>query len=321
VAATIRSRTATVAGHPLDLLECGDAGAPAVILAHGFPEVAWSWRHQLPVLAEAGYHAIAPDQRGYGHSYAPRDVAGYGIEPLTADLLGLLDQTGHEQAVFVGHDWGALIVWDLAHLYPERVRALVAVSVPCPAWPGRPTDLMRARAGESFFYILYFQDVGPAERELEADVRRTMSLVLWGASGEGFASRGRRPAAGTGFLTDAPEPPPLPWPWLAEADLDHYVEAFEASGFFGPLSYYRNLDANYERLRELPASRLTMPSFFIAGEKDPVGRMRHGSIEWMGATLPGFRGGVGLPGVGHWTQQEDPAGFNAALLGFLASLH
>ena len=193
--------------------------------------------------------------------------------------------------MFVGHDWGALIVWDLARLHPERVRAVVAASVPYPAWPARPTDLMRARAGDRFFYILYFQDVGPAERELEADVRRTMTLTLWGASGDGFSSRGRQPAEGTGFLTGAAPAPPLPWSWLTEPDLDHYVDAFEASGFFGPLSYYRNMDANYERTRALPPSGLTMPSFFIAGERDPVSRMRHGSVEWMTAELPGFRGG------------------------------
>jgi pimeloyl-ACP methyl ester carboxylesterase len=318
--ATIRARTSRAGGIELDLVEAGEPGAPPVILAHGFPELSHSWRHQLPALAEAGYHAIAPDQRGYGHSYAPRAVDAYGIEPLCSDLVGLLDETGHEQGVFVGHDWGALIVWDLARLHPERVRAVVAASVPYLAWPAPPTELMRARAGDNFFYILYFQDVGPAERELEQDVRRTLLLTYWGASGEAFISRGRQPAAGTGFLTGAVEPPALPWRWLDEADLDQYVAGFEASGFFGPLSYYRNMDANEERLRHLPPSRLTMPSFFIAGDNDPIARVRHGSIEWMTAELPGFRGHVELPAVGHWTQQEDPAGFNEALLGFLESL-
>jgi epoxide hydrolase A/B len=316
----VRTRTAPVGDITLDLLEAGDPSAPPVILAHGFPESSYSWRHQLPVLANAGFHVIAPDQRGYGHSSAPREVDAYGIEALSADLIGLLDETGHDQAVFVGHDWGALIVWDLARLCPDRVRALVAVSVPFPFYRGRPTELMRARAGDNFFYILYFQDVGPPERELEADPRRTLALTLWSACGEGLVRRGPSPAAGTGFLTDAPTPPPLPWSWLTEADLDHYTAAFEHSGFFGPLSYYRNFDANYERMKDIPPATLAMPSWFITGDKDVVRLMTPGAVEQMEAQLPGFRGHTLLPGIGHWTQQEAPEAFDTALLEFLGSL-
>jgi len=171
----IRTRRTQVNGVELDLLEAGDASRPPVILSHGFPEAAHSWRHQLGALADAGYHAIAPDQRGYGRSSRPTEVSAYGIEQLTADLIGLLDETGHEQGVFVGHDWGALIVWELARLYPERVKAVVGVSVPFVAWPGRPTDLMRMMYGDRFFYILYFQQVGPPEAELGANTRATMA--------------------------------------------------------------------------------------------------------------------------------------------------
>jgi pimeloyl-ACP methyl ester carboxylesterase len=316
----VRSRTAEVGEVRLDLIEAGEPTAPPVILAHGFPESSYSWRHQLPVLADAGFHAIAPDQRGYGRSSAPREVDAYGIKALSADLIGLLDETGHDQGVFVGHDWGALIAWDLARLHPDRVRAVVGVSVPCPFYRGRPTELMRARAGDNFFYIVYFQDVGPAERELEADPRRTLELTLWTASGAGFTRRGPQPADGTGFLTGAPTPPPLPWPWLTEADLDRYTEAFEHSGFFGPLSYYRNMDANYELVRDIPSETLAMPSWFITGDNDPVLVMTPGAVERMETRLPGFRGHTVLAGVGHWTQQEDPAAFNVALLGFLTSL-
>jgi pimeloyl-ACP methyl ester carboxylesterase len=315
-----RSRTVAVNGITLALLEAGERSAPPVILAHGFPEAAWSWRHQLPVLADAGFHALAPDLRGYGSSSAPKQVRDYGIEQLASDLLGLLDESGHEQGVFVGHDWGALIVWDLARLHPERVRAVVGVSVPYPFWPGPPTEVFRAVYGDRFFYILYFQNVGPAEAELEADLHRTMSTMLWGVSADGFVPREPLPAEGTGLLTGAVTPPPLPWTWLTEDDLDRYVEAFSHSGFFGPLSYYRNLDANYERLRDIPPTRLTMPSYFIAGLADPVLRMTSGAIERMTTELPGHRGHTLIEGAGHWTQQEAPGRFNEALLSFLASL-
>jgi epoxide hydrolase A/B len=322
---TVRRRTAHVNGVALRVLEAGDPAAPPIILSHGFPEGAYSWRHQLPVLAAAGYHVIAPDQRGYGSSSAPQDVTDYGIRHLTDDLLGLLDETSHRQAVFVGHDWGALIVWDLARLHPERVKAVVGVSVPFVQWPAPPTQLMRMMFTDRFFYILYFQPVGPAEAELGADPHRTMTTVLWAASGEGFAGRDARstelpPMNGTGFLTNMPDPPPLPWSWLTDDDLQVYVDEFAASGFFGPLSYYRNLDANFEILSDFPPERLSMPSFFIGGEHDPVLVMDPSGVERMANQLSDYRGHVLLPGTGHWTQQESPDGFNKALTDFLTTL-
>jgi pimeloyl-ACP methyl ester carboxylesterase len=325
-----RTRRARVNGVELDVYESGPAGGSVVILSHGFPEAAHSWRHTLPALGAAGYHAIAPDQRGYGRSSKPSRVEDYGIRQLCGDLLGLLDETGQEQAVFVGHDWGALIVWELARLFPSRVRGVVGVSVPFVAWPGPPTQLMRMMFGDNFFYILYFQQVGPPEAELEADVRRTMSKVLWGASGAGFAPRiGQplelRPMAGTGFLTQMADPPALPWdgpegPWLTAADLDRYTDLFTASGFFGPVSYYRNLDANYEIVKDVGGpERLTMPSAFIGGAQDPVLVMDPSGLERMKG-LADFRGSTLIDGVGHWTQQEAPSAFNQALLAFLGQL-
>jgi pimeloyl-ACP methyl ester carboxylesterase len=318
----IRERTAHVNGMELQVLEAGDPTAPPVILAHGFPECAHSWRHQLPALAEAGYHAIAPDQRGYGHSSAPHDVNAYGIINLTDDLLGLLDETGHQHAVFVGHDWGAMIVWEMARLHPTRVGAVVGASVPFTPWPAPPTQLMKAMWGDRFFYILYFQEVGPADHELEADVTRTMRSFLWGASGEAFAGLPTEipPMEGTGFLDVLPEAPAELPAWLTDDDLAVYVERFTASGFFGPLGYYRNLDANYEVMKDLGADRISMPSFFIGGERDAVTAGRPEYIDAMAGLLPDFRGSVVIPGAGHWIQQEAPAEFNAALLGFLATL-
>jgi len=326
----IRTRRAKVNNVELDLLECGEPGQPLVILSHGFPEAAHSWRHQIPVLAAAGYHVIAPDQRGYGRSSRPSNVSDYGIKHLCGDLLGLVDEAGQEQAVFVGHDWGALIVWELSKLYPERAKAVVGVSVPFVAWPAPPTQLMQALYGDRFFYILYFQNVGPAEAELGHDPRNTMAKVLWGASGRGWPGPENLPTElppmqGTGFLTQMPTTPALPYQgpegaWLTEADLDRYADLFGASGFFGPVSYYRNLDANYEIVKDLGPELVTMPSYFIGGTLDPVNMMDPGGPERMRSVLPNFRGSTMIEGAGHWTQQEAPSAFNEALLGFLRSL-
>jgi pimeloyl-ACP methyl ester carboxylesterase len=317
-------------GVTLRVRESGDPADPTVVLCHGFPELAYSWRHQMAPLADAGFHVIAPDQRGYGDSTAPGEVGAYGIADLSGDLIGLLDHFGKDDAVFVGHDWGALIAWDLARLHPQRTRAVVGVSVPFVQWPAPPTQLMKMVYGERFFYILYFQQPGVAEAELDADVYDSMAKILWSAGGVGFAAARDRAGdasqvAGTGFLTNMAEPPARPFtgpegPWLTEVDLQTYAKAFTRSGFFGPVSYYRNLDANFDVVKELGPERLTMPAYFIGGTLDVVAVMDPMGVERMGNLLPDFRGHTVLDGVGHWTQQEAPAAFNAALLGFLRTL-
>jgi len=318
-----------VNGVELVVHEAGDPAAPTVVLSHGFPELAHSWRHQMEPLARAGYHVIAPDQRGYGHSSAPRDVSAYGIEQLTGDLFALLDHYGKERAIFVGHDWGSIIVWQAALMHPERVSAVVGVSVPYVEWPGPPTQLMKMVYGDRFFYILYFQQVGPPEAELDADPRHTMASVLYGASSAAVHGRAMPtelpPMEGTGFLTMMSPPPALPYTgpegaWLTAADLDVYAAEFANSGFFGPVSYYRNLDANATLLAELHADRVSMPSYFITGEDDVVRLMDPTGPERMRNLLPDYRGETLIPGAGHWVQQETPAAFNDALLGFLRTL-
>lgn len=323
--AEVRERSIHVNGVDLQVMEAGDPTAPCVILSHGFPESAHSWRHQIPVLADAGYHVLAPDQRGYGFSSAPKNVADYGIQNLTGDLIGLLDATDHETASFVGHDWGAFVVWETGRLFPSRCNSVVGVSVPFTPWPMKPTELFKMTFGDRFFYILYFQEVGPAEREFEADVRRTMHSILWGASGAKYRPGPTDlselpPMEGTGFLdmfSDIPAELPS---WLTAADLDRYVEQFSHSGFFGPVSWYRNFDANYEITKDINPAVMTMPTFFIGGDKDGVIAPRLDTIDAINSMMPNYKGSVIIPGAGHWTQQEAPAEFNAALLGFLRSI-
>ena len=324
MSAEIRTRRVATNGIELDVHEAGRPGDPVVLLLHGFPECAYSWRHQMGPVADAGYHVLAPDQRGYAGSDAPDTVEAYHVDHLAGDLLGLLDDAGAAQATVVGHDWGALVAWDMARMFPERINALVAVSVPYTPWPAPPTAVLEHIYGDDFFYILYFQDVGPPEAELETDVRASLHHILWSASGENFPRSGveRLPAIGTGFLdvVTAPDDTAVLPGWLTAADLDVYVQAFEHSGFFGPISWYRNLDANYTATEHFSADRMIMPSCFIAGSNDLVIHGRPERLASMEANVPDLRRSVILDGIGHWTQQEDPDGFNEALLGFLADL-
>ena len=326
---TITVSTISVNGVDLVVHEAGDRSHPTVVLSHGFPELAHSWRHQMQPLADAGFHVIAPDQRGYGHSTVPTAIDAYGTDSLTGDLFALLDHFGKDDAVFVGHDWGSMVVWEAARHRPERVRAVVGVSVPYVEWPAPPTQLMNMVYGDRFFYILYFQQVGPPETELGADPRRTMAQTLYGASAAAVAGREMPtelpPMEGTGFLSQMSEPPALPFTgpegaWLTGDDLDVYAAEFGHSGFFGPVSWYRNLDANQGRAVGLGADRLTMPSYFITGDLDVVRMMDPTGIDRMRDVLPDYRGDTVIPGAGHWVQQETPAAFNDALLGFLRSL-
>jgi pimeloyl-ACP methyl ester carboxylesterase len=311
-------------GIELHVAVAGPADGAPVVLCHGFPELWYSWRHQLGPLAQAGYRVFAPDLRGYGSSSAPRDVADYGSDRLTGDLCGLLDHYGHERAAFCGHDWGAMVVWELGRLHPERVSSICNMSVPYSQASGRPTEIFEHVFGDRFFYMLYFQEVGPPEAEFAADPRRYVRTMLYAAGGEGMANPDPpvrdAPRQGTAFL-DILTPPPATLPgWLTEHDVDVYTEGLTKSGLFGPVSFYRNLDANYERAKDLPASRFAMPTGFITGSLDPVRLMMPGAVEAMAELLPDFRGATVVEGAGHWVQQERPAETNVALLSFLGSV-
>ena len=292
---------------------------PPVVLCHGFPELWYSWRHQLGALAEAGYHAVAPDQRGYGQTERPEAIEAYDILHLTDDLLGLLDALGEEQAVFIGHDWGAPVVWNLALRAPDRVRAVVGMSVPfLPRGDMDPISLFEVLFADTFFYMLYFQEPGVADADLARDPRDTIRRFMSAISGEGSARAFRPlPREGTRFTDWLPEPGALPG-WLNEADVDYYAAEFGRTGFTGGLNWYRNMRRNWELTEDLAATKVAAPALFIAGALDPVVALASpvGMEEW----VPDLRGTVMLPATGHWTQQERPAEVNAALVGFLSGL-
>ncbi|SFS74742.1 alpha/beta fold hydrolase [Saccharopolyspora flava] len=309
----------TVSCNGVDLHVVEEGSGPPVIFSHGFPELAYSWRHQLPALARAGYRAIAPDQRGYGRSSRPVNIADYDIEHLSGDLIALLDELGEDEAVFVGHDWGSMVVWQTALLHPERVAGVCGMSVPfTPRPPVPPTQAFRSRYGENFFYILYFQEPGVADAELNARPGETMRRMLAGTRVEPDRPGGMDVADdGRGFVDRFPEMTELP-AWLSQDELDFYIGEFTRTGFTGGLNWYRNFDRNWERTPQLAGAKVEVPSFFIAGTADPVIVMTPPSVQdsWRSDN----RGDVFVEGAGHWVQQEAPEEVNAALLGFLDSI-
>jgi pimeloyl-ACP methyl ester carboxylesterase len=317
--AEITHRTIKTNGIDMHIAEAGSG--PLVLMLHGFPESWYSWRHQLPALADAGYHAVAPDVRGYGGTDKPNEIEAYSMKQMTADAVGVLDALGEATAVVVGHDWGAPMAWHSALLYPDRFRAVVGMSVPyTPRAPAPPTTIFKRMFANNFFYILYFQKPGVAEAELEADPRRSLRLFLYSASGDAQqeGTSWLKPKDAT-FLQGMKDPEQLP-SWLTETDLDYFTSQFAQSGFRGPLNRYRNMDRDWEDLPQLAGAKITQPALFIAGERDGVIAMNPSGIETMKQHVPNLRNVVLLPGAGHWTQQERPAEVNAALIDFVKGL-
>lgn len=297
---------------------------PLVVLCHGFPESWYSWRHQLSALAEAGFHAVAPDQRGYGQTSRPEAIEAYNIFQLVGDIVGLVHALGEEQAIIVGHDWGALVAWHCALLRPDIFHAISLLSVPYRprTWSDiQPTQAMKLMAGEQEFYQLRFQEPGKAEAELEFDVRTSIRTILYTASGDPPPEKRWR------FLYDKSEktldpssvPEKLP-SWLTEEDIDFFTASFEQTGFRGGLNWYRNIDAMWELTPFLSEAKLHQPTLFVAGEADAVIAMYREAFDSLEQNVPNLRQKVLLPGAGHWIQQERPAEVNRLLIKFLKDL-
>lgn len=319
----IRHREVVANGLRMHLAESGPAGGPLVLLCHGFPESWYSWRHQLPALAAAGWHAVAPDMRGYGRTDRPEDPRAYTALHLVGDMVGLVDALQAETAVIVGHDWGAPVAWTSALLRPDRFRAVAALSVPwSPRTPVPPTALMKALFGDNWFYFLYFQEPGKAEAELDPQAERFLRCFLHTLSGDPPPESllGLVGGPKTGRMLEHLLEPTAPAAWLGAADLAFYAGEFERTGFRGGLSWYRCADLNWELTAAWGDARVHQPALFIAGERDGVIAMSAGAVEAMKETVPGLRRSLLLPGCGHWTQQERPREVNEALLGFLGAL-
>ena len=314
-------------GIRMHLAEAGSG--PLVVLCHGFPESWYSWRHQLPALAEAGFHAVAPDMRGYGQTERPEAIDQYTLLHLVGDMVSLLDALGADQAVIAGHDWGAPVAWHAALLRPDRFRAVIGLSVPYrPRGTVRPTTVM-PQNDNAVFYQLYFQTPGLAETELERDVGRTIRGILYSAAGDATPRESSVTAVGAvgmvprkgGFLSGLEDPTNLP-SWLSKADVAFYTDEFARTGFTGGLNWYRNIDRNWELLAPFAGARVMVPALYIAGDRDLV--MRFPGMDQLIPSLtrfvPQLRGTLMLPGCGHWTQQERAGEVNAAMIDFLRQL-
>jgi pimeloyl-ACP methyl ester carboxylesterase len=305
----------------MHVAEAGE-GTP-VILCHGFPHLWYSWRAQIPVLAEAGWRVLAPDLRGYGRSDAPADVRAYGSAEVCGDITGLIDACGAERAVLVGLDFGAQLVWEVALRHADRLLAVVVLNNPYGGRSRRrPTEAFAAAARDHFLHLDYFQRPGVADAELDANPGEFLARVFWALSGEGSYFDCWRHPAGSGYIEALPPAPPLPWPWLTEEELAVYAAEFGRTGFTGGLNWYRALDLRWEQTADLGSAPVELPAYFLAGEKDvdlagfsgrdPLARMR--------SLVPDLRELVLIPGAGHLVQLERPDEVNAHLLTFLSAI-
>ncbi len=311
------SSTRMIAANGIELFvrECGEG--PLVVLCHGWPELSYSWRHQITALGAAGFHVVAPDMRGFGQTMAPADIAAYTIFDTVGDMVALVQALGQSRAMIVGHDWGAPVAWHAAMFRPDIFTAVAGLSVPPPfRGRGRPLDMLRQN-GISNFYWQYFQAPGIAEAEFERDVAQTVRALLVGRGLSDPAS-GLFVQEGKGFLGNATTDGPLP-NWLSEADLAYFTEIYRKTGFRGGLNWYRNIDRNWELTAPWQDAQIRQPSLFIAGSKDAVitGLIGAKAVNQLDRVLTNLKQKLIIDGAGHWVQQERPDEVNAALVEFL----
>ena len=300
---------------------------PLVVMVHGFPESWFSWRHQMAPIADAGFTACAIDVRGYGGSDKPKAVADYEMERMVSDVAGVIETLSPgAPAIVLGHDWGAPIVWNTALIRPDRVRAVGALSVPYVGPPARPFseifDAIFTKRGK-FFYQAYFQKADIPEAEAQANPRDFLRKFYYALSGD--APDGTWPndkTADMKLLDGLIDPPVFP-AWLKPEELDYYMKEFEGSGFFGPISRYRNHECDFEYLRRFADRKIAQPAFFVSGTRDLAYNMFRGAtdpIALMRQHVTDLRVADILECCGHWTQQERPAEVNARLIPWLKSL-
>ena len=294
---------------------------PLVLLCHGFPELWCSWRAQMAALAAAGFRAAAPDMRGYGGTDAPADPAQYTMLHHVGDLVELVRALGEQQAVAVGHDWGAPTAWHAALLRPDIFRAVAGLSVPYS--PPGLVDLLTAleSQGITSFYMQYFQAPGVAEAELEADVAASLRRITYSLSGDGKGGVATVLQPGTGFLHNTEDPSVLP-AWVDADDLAYAASEFKRTGFRGALNWYRALRLGTGLLAPWRGAAISQPSLFIAGDRDDVMKFpaSAAAVARFDRSLPGLRGSHVLAGAGHWVQRERATDVNRLLIDFLRGL-
>ena len=302
-------------------MHCAEAGTgPLVLLCHGFPESWYSWRHQLRALGDAGFHALAPDMRGYGQTDRPKEVEAYDILQLTGDLVGLVNAEGGQPTVIVGHDWGARITQAAALFRPDMFRAVALLSVPfLPRLPISPSAWEQQKYPGKIFYQQIFRSPG-SEQIFEGDVRGSILNALYSASGEPPPEQRWQFAMDPKDIANMMPPAARKPSFVTDADIDFFVGEFQRTGFAGGLNYYRNVDHNWASTPFLDGSKLRQPTLFIAGDRDGVLGFWGEEVDTLEQHVPNLVKKVILPGVGHWTQQERPDEVNRLLLEFLNGL-
>lgn len=306
---------------PLSMRVATQGTGPLVLLCHGFPELWCSWRAQMAALAAAGFRAAAPDMRGYGGTGAPDDPSQYTMLHHVGDLVALVHALGEEQAVVVGHDWGAPAAWNAALMRPDIFRAVAGLSVPyAPPGPVDPLTALESK-GITRFYMQYFQEPGIAEAELEADVAASVRRICYSLSGDGKGGVATVLKPGTGFLHNTEDPAVMP-AWVDADDLAYVIAEFRRTGFRGALNWYRAVRFWPGLSGPWRGAAIRQPSLIIAGDRDDVMKFPGSaeSVARFGSTLPGLRGCHILPGAGHWIQRERAADVNALLIAFLGGL-
>jgi len=295
------------------VIEAGSG--PVVLFCHGFPDLGYTWRHQIRALADAGYRAIAPDMRGYGRTEAPSAIDSYTILHLVGDMVGLLNAMEIEKAVIVGHDWGAPVAWTAAQMRPDIFTGVMGLCVPfAPRGPVSSLEAMR-RAGRHQFYQLYFQQPGVAEADFHKDIDATIRRMMWTLSA-GPAERWSGMIGAEGAL-DALAEPTEQMGWLSAEEFAVYSTAFNSSGLSGGLNWYRNIDRNWELTAPMQNAVIRQPAWFIAGERDPIYPLLKPMVEALPKTVPGHLGTTIIPNAGHWVQQEASSQVNEVLIDFL----
>jgi len=314
---------AEVNGVRLAYYEAGPKGGLPVVLCHGFPELAFSWRHQIKALADAGRWVIVPDQRGYGLSERPQAVEAYDIAHLTGDIAGLLDHVGAEKAIVCGHDWGGIVVWQMPLRHPGRVGGVIGLNTPfMPRAPADPIEIMRRRFGEEM-YIVHFQKPGEADAILAQDVARAMSFFLRkpmpGAPPASGGLAGEAPRdGGSAFalvrILEAYDPAHDPRePILSDAEMAVFVDTFRRTGFTGGINWYRNFTRNWAQSEGI-ADRVEVPSLMVMAEHDAV--LPPSAADGMEAFVPDLEKAL-IKDSGHWTQQEQPEAVNRVIIDWL----
>jgi pimeloyl-ACP methyl ester carboxylesterase len=312
----------TVRNGDIELRVATLGAGPLILCIHGWPELWYSWRHQMQFFADRGHTVGAMDVRGYGGSSKPTEIGAYRLTELCADAAAVIDELGGGSAVVFGHDWGAPIAWNTARLHPEKVTAVAGLSVPYnPIGEVNPLELWKEAYQDRFFYQNYIAQPGVAEAEVSTDVARSLRIIYYAASGDADRSLFKAKPADAGLLDDMVDPDPFP-AWMSPDDLAVYAEAFEAGGWTGPFNRYRAQGLDAAEIGPLPDPVVTQPAAFVAGELDGVRSFVPGVdlYDHAGDHLADLRVNTIIPGVGHWVQQEAPDATNAALAEFLATL-